>query len=50
MKQKLLGRSVLGGGRIIFLGPKSGSGRTWAPCASGAMVNHFQATFNVQDV
>ena len=32
------------------MGPKSGSGRTWDPCASGAMVNHFQANFNIQNV
>ncbi len=32
------------------MGPKSGSRRAWAPCASGAMVNHFQATFNIQNV
>ncbi len=36
--------------RIIFLGLKSGSRRTWAPCASKAMVNHFQANFNIQSV
>ena len=30
------------------MGPKSGW--TWAPCASGAMVNHFQANFKIQNV
>ncbi len=25
--------------------PKSGPGRTWAPCTSGAVVNHFQTKF-----
>ena len=32
------------------MGPKSGSGRTWAPCASGAMVNCFQSNFIIKKV
>ena len=27
------------------MGPKSGSGRTWAPCPSGAMVTHYEGEF-----
>ena len=29
-------------GWVTFLGPKSGSGRTWAPCPSGDMVTHYE--------
>ena len=42
-KQKLQGTSDLGG--VTFLGPKSGSNRTWAPCPSGAMVAHYKGEF-----
>ena len=41
IKQKLQGTPDLVG-RVTFLGPKSGSGRTWAPCPSGAMVTHYE--------
>ena len=30
---------------VTFLGPKSGSNRTWAPCPSGAMVAHYKGEF-----
>ena len=33
-----------------IVGLNSGSGRTWAPCASRAMVNCFQANFIIQKV
>ena len=40
IKQKLQGTPDLVG-QVTSLGPKSGSGRTWAPCPSGAMVTHY---------
>ena len=40
IKQKLQGTpDLVGVGH--FLGPKSGSGKTWAPCP-GDMVNHYE--------
>ena len=51
LKQKWLGtpnycsRRDGVGGRSPFLDPKSGSGRTWVWCASGALVSHFQGEF-----
>ena len=44
IKQKLQGAPDLVG-RVTFLGPKSRSGRTWAPCTSGAMVTHYEGEF-----
>jgi hypothetical protein len=49
-KTKVVWKVRFSGGKSYFLGPKSRSGRTWAPCASGAMVKNFQATFNIQNV
>ncbi len=49
IKQKLQGRSVLVGADHIF-GPEIQIWKDLAPCASGAMVNYFQATFNIQNV
>ena len=44
IKQKLQDTPILvGEGHVLY--PKSGSGRTWAWCASGAMVLHFQGEF-----
>ena len=44
IKQKLQGTpDLVGAGH--FLGPKSGSGRTWAPCLSGAMFTHYEGEF-----
>ena len=44
IKQKLQGAPDLVD-CIIFLDPKSRSGRIWAQCASGAVVPHFQEEF-----
>ena len=44
IKQKLQGTPDLVG-QVTFSGPKSGSGRTWAPCPSGAMVTHYEGEF-----
>ena len=44
VKQKLQGApDLVGAGHL--LGPKSGSGRTWTPCPSGAMVTHYEGEF-----
>ena len=44
IKQKLLGtQNLVGVSHLI--GPNSGSGRTWARCASGAVVLHFHREF-----
>ena len=44
IKQKLQDTPILvGEGHVLY--PKSGSGRTWAWCASGAMVPHFHRDF-----
>ena len=41
IKQKSQGTS-----NLVRVGhPKSGSGRTWAPCPSGAMVTHYEGKF-----
>ena len=40
-KTKVVGKDHFSGG---------GSGRTWAPCASGAMVSHFKAKFITQNL
>ena len=44
IKQKLLGIPKLAG-TFTFFEPKSGSGRTWAPCPSGAVVTHYEGEF-----
>ena len=44
IKQKLQGAPDLVGAGHLF-GPQIGSGRTWAPCTSGAMVTHYEGEF-----
>ena len=44
IKQKFQGTPDLVGEGHLF-GPRSGSGRTWAPCSSEAMVTHYEGEF-----
>ena len=44
-KNKSCSAPLIQWGRVTCLGPKYGSGRSWAPCSSGAMVTHYEEEF-----